>query len=240
MLVAAAATVLSVSMESAGLVYLKYNVYTWSFILLACHITLDILVCACLHPVVFVAFSSAGPLLALIMAKERTTAKRGFGIFCIISGVITSAALTAKPKQMCCSQHTELICVLISGAVAALVLSRTIYVEFNPNRGQLFRGALIACIAMISTLNLIAMEAITHCKTPWLAGVCVLLTIVEIACTKQSLRVSPISTHIPSIFGFYQIGGVAVQLFYFNNHSVGSMLLPLLAALFGIAVLLRT
>ena len=233
MLVAAAAELLSVSMESAGLVYLKSN-NPWSLILLAGHITLDILFCACLHPILFVALSSAGPLVALMIAREPISMAKAVGVVLVIGGVIASAMLISPATQMCCTPNYDLTSVLVSGMTAAALMAWNIYRELLPVRTFVFRIIFIACISMIATLNLIAMETIAHCNRPGLAAACVALTMLEIFCVKQSLRVSRLTSHIPS-----QFGGLVVQSFFFYRQPLLPLLAPMIVTLWGIYLLTK-
>lgn len=240
MLVAAAAELLSVSMETVGLFYLKHKQYPWSLILLAGHVTIDLLVCACLHPVTFVSISSAGPVVALCISQERITLLQIMGTCMIIGGVIASACLVAQSQEKCCAIPGTLLAIQVSGAAAALVLARTVYKEISPVRGRPYRIALIAFTSFISVLNLTLMEMATHCGMPGLAAVCVLLLALEIACVSQSLRISQLTAHIPIAFACYQIGGVAIQTFMFERQPILLLLAPAGFILLGIHFVIKS
>lgn len=239
MLVAGAAELLSVSMESAGLIYLHNNNYSWSFILLLGHVAIDLFAAACLSPIVFVSVSSVGPLVALIMAGEKVTACRGTGVGLILAGVISGAMMITQASSMCCKPNKEFFAVLGSGAAAAVVLSRQVHKELCPKRGGVYRIVLIATISMIATANLVVMELVSHCGRPELAIVCVGLLALEVACVKQSLRVSPLSAHVPAAFACYQLGGIAIENYMYGKQPFLPLLAPMLLTITGIYTLMK-
>lgn len=221
------------------MIYLHNNIYYSSLILLLAHVATDIFAVACLHPIVFVALSSAGPFVALIMTGERIGGVRLIGIVCIVVGVMMAALFTTESDTACCEPKGTFWGVLGAGCVSAVVLARQIYKEITPTRGTFHRIFFIACISTIATANLVVMETITHCKRPELAAASVALLGIEIACVKQSLRVSPLSQHIPSAFGFYQIGGIAVASLMFSKQSMLPLAAPMLLTVVGIYILVK-
>lgn len=234
LLVPASAEILSISMEASALVYLRNGQLKVALILIAIHVTTDLLVVGCLPPMLFVSLSAASPVVSFIIARERFTVLKMFGVALIVAGVIWLGSVLDKSSDMCCTMPADFVAVLASGSVCAALLASRYFQSTKESYSLVYRIFLMISISAISLLNLVCMEMVTRCGHYSYVVVVLVLTALEMYCAKASVTLSALTTHVPVWYAFYQLGGAAVTNFLFKRQLVLPMVGPIVCILFGV------